>query len=72
MQPNSGLASEEGVGGAAVPVDGAHTGTVGGFPATVLLSDEFDAQEFVSRARRGFPLDELLQDLQRYCFGPFP
>lgn len=46
--------------------DGVHSGTVGGFPASVLLSDDFDAQEFVARARRGTPLDDLLQDLQRH------
>ena len=49
--------------------DGVHSGTVGGFPASVLLSDDFDAQEFVARARRGTPLDDLLQDLQR-CRSP--
>jgi hypothetical protein len=39
-------------------------GRVGGWPAMHFLEDSFDSQEFVAKARRSMPLDDLLSELQ--------
>ena len=41
-------------------------GHVGGFPASYFIEDAFDSQEFVAKARRSMPLDDLLSELQAH------
>jgi hypothetical protein len=44
----------------------AFEGMVGGFPAAHFVEDAFDSQDFVARARRTMPLDDLLAELQAH------
>jgi hypothetical protein len=41
-------------------------GRVGGSPASKFLEDGFDSREFVAKARRAMPLDDLLSELQAH------
>jgi conserved oligomeric Golgi complex subunit 2 len=44
----------------------AFEGRVGGFPAAHFVEDAFDSQDFVAKARRTMPLDDLLAELQAH------
>jgi hypothetical protein len=44
-------------------------GRVGGWPVAHLLEESFDSKEFVEKARRSMPLDDLLSELQAHLLN---